>query len=67
MGYISMSSEDHKDCPPKLSCSVEMVSFRRLDFLSVCQSVCTPLLGLAEHCFDHVHGVVGLRLFNEAA
>ena len=35
--------------------------------LSVCQSVCTPLLDLAEHSFDHVHGVVGLRLFNEAA
>ena len=52
--------------PYSASCSVEMVSFRGLDFLSVCQSVCTPLLGLAEHYFDHVHGVVGLRLSNEA-
>ena len=49
------------------SCSVEMFSFRRLNFLSVCQSVCTPFLGLAEHSSDHVHWVVGLRLFNEAA
>ena len=48
------------------SCSVGMVSLRRQDFLSFCQSVCTPLLGLAEHSFDHIHGVVRLRLFNEA-
>ena len=52
--------------PYSASCSVEMVSFRRLNLLSVCQSVCTSLLGLAEHSFDHVHGVVGLRLSNEA-
>ena len=37
--------------PYSASFSVEMVSFMRLDFLSVCQSVCTPLLGLAEHSF----------------
>ena len=53
--------------PYSASCSVEVVYFRQVDFLPVCQSVCTPLLGLAEHSFDHVHGVVGLRLFNEAA